>query len=131
MKTREAPTIFVVVDEPVIADTLALILRGKDFDARSFYNPEAVLTAAESSAPYLLISDVVMPAMSGIELATRLRTRYPACKVLLFSGRANTASLLEDARTQRNDFEVLNRPVHPTDLLARISLSRPPPPTST
>ena len=71
-------------------------------------------------APDLLISDVVMPLLSGIELAIQLREVCPDCKVLLFSGQASTANMLEAARATGHDFEVLAKPVHPTDLLNRI-----------
>jgi hypothetical protein len=43
----------------------------------------------------------------------------PSCKVLLFSGQAATTNLLEKARTQGYEFEILSKPVHPADLLAR------------
>ena len=70
--------------------------------------------------PDLLISDVVMPQLSGIDLAIRVKEQCPACKVLLFSGQAQTADLLEVARIQGHDFELLAKPIHPADLLARI-----------
>jgi len=44
----------------------------------------------------------------------------PKCKILLFSGQAATAALLDDARRRGHEFEVLAKPVHPTDLLAKI-----------
>ncbi len=127
MMKGKAPTIFIVNDEPIIADTLALILRGNDFDARSFYSSEAALGAAESSAPHLVICDVAMPAMTGIELAIYFRACYPTCKVLLFSGQANTANRLQNIYAQRYDFEVLNKPAYPADFLAKNPLSRPSP----
>ena len=60
-----------------------------------------------------------MPGMNGIEMAIQIRQRYPACKVLLFSGQAATADLLEEARQSGYDFELLAKPVHPTELLAK------------
>jgi CheY-like chemotaxis protein len=70
--------------------------------------------------PDLLISDMVMPLLSGIELAIQLREVCPNCKVLLFSGQAATAGMLDKARTSGHDFEVLAKPVHPADLLKKI-----------
>jgi len=61
-----------------------------------------------------------MPEMSGIELALQIRESCPDCKVLLFSGQAATANLLEKARADGHDFELLSKPVHPSDLLAKI-----------
>ncbi len=117
---RNLPRVFVVDDEDVIATTLGMILRLRGFEAHSFNLPLEALRAARELAPDLLISDVVMPLLSGIELAIQLRELCPECKVLLFSGQAATANMLEAARASGHDFEVLAKPVHPTDLLNRI-----------
>jgi CheY-like chemotaxis protein len=91
--------VFVVDDEAVIAQTLAIILNQAGFTATAFEDPEAAI-AALKTAPDLLISDVVMPKMTGIKLAIHFRKAYGSCKVLLFSGQASTADLLEEARGQ-------------------------------
>jgi DNA-binding NtrC family response regulator len=118
---RRQPHVFVVDDEPVIATSLAMILRlNGGFRARPFTQPLEALEAARLDAPDLLISDVVMPELSGIELAIRVRERCPNCKVLLFSGQAATAHLLETAGANGHHFEILLKPVHPADLLTRI-----------
>ncbi|MGA8727108.1 MAG: response regulator [Terracidiphilus sp.] len=96
------------------------------FRARSFTKPLEALEAARLEAPDLLISDVVMPQLSGIDLAIQVRECCPNCRVLLFSGQASTAHLLEAASANGHDFELLLKPVHPADLLTRIrSLSEP------
>ena len=59
-------------------------------------------------------------AVVGIEAAIETRNRLPHCKILLFSGQAATADLLEQARMQGHEFEILAKPVHPTDLLAKL-----------
>ena len=74
----------------------------------------------DSDVPDLVISDVIMPDMNGIEAAIHIRKFLPACKVLLFSGQAATADLLESARSQGHEFEILAKPVHPQDLLANL-----------
>jgi DNA-binding NtrC family response regulator len=113
--------IFVVDDEDVIASSLGMILRFQGgFNARSFTNPLEALQAARLDAPDLLISDVVMPELSGIDLAIQLRECCPNCKVLLFSGQAVSAQLLESARERGYRFEILMKPVHPADLFAKI-----------
>jgi FixJ family two-component response regulator len=114
------PRVFVVDDETVIANTLGVILRQQGFEAHSFSLPLEALSAAREMAPDLLISDVVMPLLSGIELAIQLREVCPDCTVLLFSGQAATVSMLEAARASGHDFEVLSKPVHPADLLKKI-----------
>jgi CheY-like chemotaxis protein len=90
------------------------------FSAKFFTCPLDALTAARLKAPDLLISDVAMPGISGIELAIQMRAQYPRCKILLFSGQAATADLLEDARAQGHDFDLLQKPVPPTELLLEV-----------
>ena len=114
--------IFVVDDEFVIATTLATILQRSGFDAVSFTEPLKALDAAKIKAPDLLISDVMMPVLSGIELAIRMKKEYPDCKILLFSGQAATANLLEAARKEGHDFELLSKPIHPSEFLLKVKL---------
>jgi CheY-like chemotaxis protein len=120
VSSNPVPRIFVVDDEPVIASTFAAILQMNGFSAKFFTCPLEALTAARLKAPDLLISDVAMPGISGIELAIQMRTQYPTCKILLFSGQAATVDLLEDARAQGHDFDLLQKPVPPTVLLLEV-----------
>ena len=62
----------------------------------------------------------MMPEMDGVELAVRLQTVCLACEVLLFSDQAKTADLLEAARNQGYQFDILAKPVHPKELLAAL-----------
>jgi CheY-like chemotaxis protein len=90
------------------------------FSARFFTSPLEALAAARSESPDLVISDVAMPGISGIELAIQMRAQYPNCKILLFSGQAATLDLLEGARAQGYDFRLLQKPVFPSEFLVEI-----------
>jgi CheY-like chemotaxis protein len=114
--------IFVVDDEPVIASSLAAILRMNGFSARFFRSPLEALAAARSESPDLVISDVSMPEMSGIELAIQMRAQYPNCKILPFSGQAATLDQMEGARAQGYDFRLLQKPAFPSVFLSEIGL---------
>ncbi len=116
-----AKRIFVVDDENCIADTLVAIFRNSGYEAIAFYNAQSALEQVESLSPELVISDVMMPGMNGIEMAVLIRERHPACKILLFSGHAATMDILKEARKQGHDFELLSKPVHPSELLARAA----------
>jgi len=120
MSLDRGRTVFVVDDEKIIAQTLAAILKQAGFDAKAFEDAQSAIEAANSHAPELMITDVVMPGMTGIELAILFRTRWPACKVILFSGQASTADLLETARNEGHEFDILAKPIHPADLLAKL-----------
>jgi CheY-like chemotaxis protein len=127
MSVPQAFRIYVVDDERVICDTLALILEQSGFHATAFINPLEALAAAESDPPDMVISDVAMPEITGVELAILLKKLCPSCKILLFSGQAATADLLQAARKQGYDFELLAKPVHPKDILRVIREREQPP----
>ena len=114
------PKDLVADDERVIADTLAMILNQRGFDARAAYSGESAVELARVFAPDMLISDVIMADLNGIDAAIRIRAMLPRIKVLLFSGQAATSDLLEKARARGYEFEILTKPVHPQDLLSRL-----------
>jgi CheY-like chemotaxis protein len=124
VSSKPVPRIFVVDDEYVISYTLAAIFNMNGYLARYFTDPMEALAAAQSDAPDLLISDVAMPGLSGVDLAIQIRARYPTCKILLISGQAGTLDLLENARAQGHDFHLLLKPVLPSELLAEIGMLR-------
>jgi DNA-binding response OmpR family regulator len=115
------PIVLVVDDEVVIADTLTAILGRNGMAAMTAYDGESALEIMLTIPPDLLLTDVAMPGMSGIDLAIATRQAIPGCKILLFSGQAATADLLAEARGAGYDFRALEKPIHPTELLARIS----------
>jgi len=114
------PRVLVADDERVIADTLSMILNQSGFEARAAYSGEKALELAAAFAPDMLISDVIMADLNGIDAAIRIRALLPGIKILLFSGQAATADLLEKARAQGYEFEILAKPVHPQDLLNKL-----------
>jgi CheY-like chemotaxis protein len=120
---QHQPVVLVVDDESAIADTLSEILKLSGYAATPAYDAEEALETALLTPPQLLITDVMLPGMSGVELAIRMRRIYPNCQVLLFSGQAATADLLTSAQRAGHQFTLLSKPVYPTDLLQRVSES--------
>ena len=112
--------IFVVDDEPIIGFTLATVLESAGYTARSFTDPLEALRAAETNCPDYLISDMMMPAMNGIDLGIQFKAIYPKVLVLLFSGVASSAHQQEDAGSKGHGFDILAKPIHPKALLAAI-----------
>jgi CheY-like chemotaxis protein len=121
LSKKSQPVVLVVDDERVIADTLSIILSKSGFSTMTAYDGARALELAQDRTPDLLISDVMMPGMTGIDLAIKVTQTIPGCKVLLFSGQAATVDLLEQARHAGHNFTTLTKPVHPTDMLKRIS----------
>lgn len=119
-ENRVRPKVLVVDDEQVIANTLAMILNQSGFEARAVYSGEKAVELASTYKPDMLITDVIMADLNGIDAAIRIRSLLPNIKILLFSGQAATADLLEKARAQGYEFEILAKPVHPQDLLSKL-----------
>jgi len=96
--------VLIADDEPVIANTLMAILNQAGFEARAVYSGEKAVVEAAIFQPNLVISDVGMPGINGIQVAIEVQAILPSCRILLFSGQAATADLLERARARNYDF---------------------------
>lgn len=117
------PVVMIVDDESVIADTLAEILSRNGYATITAYDGDEALETALLTPPEVLITDVVLPGMNGIELAIAMRRMFPECKILLFSGQSVAVDLMAPAKRAGHNFSLLHKPVHPADLLARVSES--------
>lgn len=113
--------VLVVDDEPALANTLAIIFQRAGYEATAVYSCESALPLIDKLQPLVIVTDVVMPGMNGITLAMKIRTSYPSCGVVLFSGNADTQELLELARRDGHDFEILAKPVSPPYMLAKVA----------
>ena len=113
--------VLVVDDYEVIANTIASILRGSGYEATAAYSGEQAVEAATASNADVLITDVVMGTMSGIEAAIRILRNRPDCKVILSSGESKTVNLLRESEEQGYHFEILPKPVPPAILLDRLA----------
>jgi FixJ family two-component response regulator len=71
------PRVFVVDDDRLIASTTVTILQLSGYEAHCFVDPLDVLEAARTVEPDLVIADVVMPGLSGIDLAVLLKEQCP------------------------------------------------------
>jgi DNA-binding NtrC family response regulator len=121
---------YIVDDEPLVASTLSIIRETWGFESRFFTAPIEALHAAVLDPPDLLLSDVIMPRMSGMALAIRLQQQFPWCRVLLLSGQAGTDDLLRLARADGYDFTLMSKPAHPRDILKMIEAIFAAPPHS-
>jgi CheY-like chemotaxis protein len=115
--TVERPRVLVVDDEHVIADTLTIILNQAGFNVSAAYDGLNAVELARSIRPDAVISDFNHPGINGIETAIRIREFLPTCKVLLLSGMAASADLLQYARAQGCAFEIIAKPTSPHSLL--------------
>jgi two-component system, cell cycle sensor histidine kinase and response regulator CckA len=114
-----AATILLADDEPMIRDMAARALRRDGFDVLTAASgDEALRVARESHGRIdLLVTDLVMPEMSGIELARRLSAQIPGLRVLFMSGYGDAALPASD---QGASASFLPKPFTPSELLAGI-----------
>jgi len=129
-ETRHHPVVLVVDDEEIIADTRVAILASWGYAAMASYDAETALEIARVIPPEILISDVCLAGMNGVDLAIEIRSRVSDCKVILFSGQANSLNLLALARNAGHNFTLLQKPVHPAELLAHLTDFRPATPSA-
>jgi CheY-like chemotaxis protein len=109
--------VLILDDEQIIANTLALILNRNGFEAQAVYTAQDAINTATQLSPDVLISDVIMEGMTGVDAAIRISQLVPGCRIILFSGQAATADLLEQAEADGHHFEILAKPIHPRLLL--------------
>ena len=115
---RPMHKVLIVDDERVIADSLVTIFKSAGYDARAASSAEGALELIGDWSPDLTILDVIIPKMDGIDLAILLRAKYPNCRIVLFSGQADTRDLLVAANASGYAFEIVAKPVHPETLLS-------------
>ena len=112
--------VLVVDDERVVADSLAWILNLTGFNACSVYSGSEAMNHVVVNPIDILVSDVVMDGMTGIDAAIEICKLLPSCKVLLFSGNIGTSDMLKEAHEQGHDFDILAKPVHPSVIIDRL-----------
>src|SRR5258708_35970737 len=121
-----ARKILVVDDEPLIADLLADLLTLHGHIVQKSYSGAAALLIARTFRPDVLISDVTMPGIDGVETASRVRGYSPQCRVLLITPEFAAASFLLLNHPSPRPLAVLPNPVHSHPCLHTIPA--PPPP---
>lgn len=112
--------VIVVDDETRIASTLVEILKGEGYEAMAASTGDGAVELARSFNPDIVLSDVILPGLNGIEVGVQINALFPKCRVILFSGQAATLDLLKDARRRGHEFEILAKPIKPAALLAII-----------
>jgi DNA-binding response OmpR family regulator len=103
--------VLIVDDEPAIADTLQTIFSEALYEARAVYSAQQAIDEAKEWSPDLVIVDVILPCMNGIDLAVLLHALCPDARVLLFSGQTAASDLLDQARKGGNQFDMVPGPL--------------------
>jgi PAS domain S-box-containing protein len=112
--TRGQGLIYIVEDEPGVRSLIARTLTQEGYEVRAFDGPEQLLAGqAELRRPALLITDLVMPHLSGLDLAERMNKMWPDLRVLITSGYSEDDRLKQ---TLERDTPFLPKPFTAPDL---------------
>jgi putative nucleotidyltransferase with HDIG domain len=114
----EATPVVVVDDEQPVLDLLGKILEGEGYPVEAFASAQDALSRIAVGGVALLITDVRMPAMSGIELARRALEEDPDLAILVLTGAADTESAVESFRLGVEDY--LTKPIAPDTLVEAV-----------
>jgi CheY-like chemotaxis protein len=120
-RTRaEGETILLVEDDETMSELLSEVLAAEGYNVVSVAGPSAALSSAESldAAVDLVITDVVMPQMSGFLLAKELRSRHPGVQVLYMSG--YTDQVLADRGELKDEDPFIRKPFSNDALLRKV-----------
>jgi PAS domain S-box-containing protein len=96
--------ILVVEDEPSVRKTVVHLLSAAGYEVVATGSPEHALHEARAHDPALLLTDIVMPGMSGRELAARMSAELPALRILLMSGYTDDVVTRHGIRDRRLAF---------------------------
>jgi CheY-like chemotaxis protein len=110
---NDRKTILIVEDERVTADSLRIILQREGYNAMVAYSGEDAVGQLAAAQPDLLLIDMILPGMNGMEVAQAACAALPNCRILLFSGQAAASDLLEKGRTEGQSFPILAKPIPP------------------
>jgi CheY-like chemotaxis protein len=114
------PHVLVVDDESLIAGSVATILNRNGYEAVARYGALEAIHYVQEWGTDIVITDVILPDLDGVRLAMTVRALCPDARIVLFSGDADSAPLVELASNDGLSFELLAKPVHPLKLLRTL-----------
>jgi CheY-like chemotaxis protein len=117
MNTLAYKSILVVDDEPLVADTLSLLLMIDKHRVDVARDGETALARYKSSRYDLVITDLMMPGIDGLELARLIRAQVPQQRIILVSGHLGALSLSNRDKMQLQNVDaLLGKPFSPEQL---------------
>ena len=120
---RSRPLVLVAEDDPDVRELIERKLRGDGLDVLSVADGLSALEAARTMRPDLVLLDVMMPGMSGLQICEELRSHVATrdLPVVLITARARTVDIQTGYDAGADDYIV--KPFSPRDLVSRIRSS--------
>ena len=113
-----APVVYVVDDDTDVLGSLRFLLEIDGFDVRTFRSAAALLNGSVNGNVDCFVIDYKMPAMSGIDLANRLRNRHVGTPIILITGYPDEN--IEEKAAAAGIRHVLLKPHLEENLVSRI-----------
>jgi len=110
--------ILVVDDEPSVVEVVSLYLRREGFSVRSANDGEQALAAIEDQAPSLVVLDLMLPKIDGMEIMRRLRERSTDVPIIMLTARGQETDRIYGLELGADDYVV--KPFSPAELVARV-----------
>ena len=115
--SKEQPTVLVVEDEPTVAEVVERYLRRDGYVVRIAADGNAALAAFEAVAPDLVVLDIMLPGVDGLEVCRRIRARNQT-PVILLTARTEEVDKLVGLELGADDY--MTKPFSPRELAARV-----------
>ena len=112
--------ILVVDDHHTAAITMSWVLEESGYAVSVVSDGKAALDIVSGIAFDLAVVEIILPDMDGIKIAQELCKRLPNCRILLMSGNDEATTLLEKAKADGVQWDVLPKPVRPPELIAKL-----------
>ena len=116
MSTR--PRLLLIDDEPSIADVAEYVLREHGFEVHRAGDGDTGLAAFQRLAPDLVLLDLNLPGLGGLELLQRMRGQRPAQAIIMVTCRADEADRVLGLEMGADDY--VTKPFSPRELVARV-----------
>ena len=110
--------ILLVDDEEEFVTTLAERLELRGLQARAALNGEDALQMIEADTPEIVILDVLMPGLGGLEVLRRIKAKYPKIPVILLTGRGSEKEGIKG--TELGAFDYLMKPLNIEELIKKM-----------
>lgn len=109
-----ASTVYIVDDDEAVRDSLCWLLEANNYRVRAFPSGESFLAEYDEKRPGVLIVDVRMPGMSGLELQEQLIARKSTMPIVFITGHGDVPMAVSTIKKGAIDF--LEKPFDETDL---------------
>ncbi|MHC4340431.1 MAG: response regulator [Planctomycetota bacterium] len=114
-----AARVLVIDDESIVCLSCTRILQPRGYDVQTFQDPRAGLQEALTGGYDLILLDLVMPELAGMQVLKRLREAEIPSKVVIITGHASVETAVEAMKRGATDY--LAKPFSPDQLLAVLS----------